>query len=81
MNIGQLIEKLQAFPADLPVLVDGYEGGLTEAKDPVVKSVVFNCRESDYYGPHEEEEYWDPEFDAPGTIRDARQAVVLYRCL
>lgn len=30
MNVGQLIDLLSGFPSDLPVVVDGYEGGLTE---------------------------------------------------
>lgn len=30
MNVGQLIDLLSGFPDRLPVVVDGYEGGLTE---------------------------------------------------
>lgn len=30
LNVGQLIDLLSGLPSDLPVVVDGYEGGLTE---------------------------------------------------
>lgn len=81
MNIRELIEQLQAFPPDMPVLVDGYEGGLTEAQPPVVESVVFNYRKHrSYSGAHEEEKYTlDPVCDEPGTVRDIRDAVIISR--
>lgn len=80
MNIRELIEQLQAFPPDTPVLVDGYEGGLIEAQSPIMEPVVFNYRNANYAGPHEPVEYTiDPEFDEPGTVRDIRNAVILSR--
>ncbi len=30
LNVGQLIDLLSGFPSDLAVVVDGYEGGVTE---------------------------------------------------
>lgn len=80
MNIRELIEQLQAFPPDMPVLVDGYEGGLNDAQPPAKQSVVFNYRKSYHEGPHEEARYTrDSEGDVDGTVRDIRDAVIISR--
>lgn len=34
MNVGALIKHLQAFDPELPVMVDGYEGGLDQPREP-----------------------------------------------
>ena len=57
MTVGELIEKLRAYPEDMRVVVDGYEGGYS---DPIVAigGVVFNdspSRNSEWwYGQHGE---------------------------
>ena len=56
MTVKELIEKLEVFEKDLPVLLDGYEGGLSEICEAKEISVDFNKNKEDYYGPHEESE-------------------------
>ena len=54
MTVSELIKNLQNYPADMPVLTLGYEGGYndTELK---TEEIVFNFSKNDawYYGPHE----------------------------
>lgn len=76
MNIRELIEQLQAFPPDTPVLVDSYESGLIEAQSPIMEPVVFNYRNANYAGPHESVEY---VIDYPDKVHDIRNAVILAR--
>jgi hypothetical protein len=40
MTVKELIEKLQQFPADCPVVLDGYEDGYNEATDIRTKTVA-----------------------------------------
>uniref|UniRef100_A0A6M3IDP6 Uncharacterized protein n=1 Tax=viral metagenome TaxID=1070528 RepID=A0A6M3IDP6_9ZZZZ len=40
MTVGELIETLRNFPADMPVLVNGYGGGFDEPDAPLIKRVV-----------------------------------------
>lgn len=53
MKVKELIEKLQTFDPEILVMVDGYEGGLSDAKDPVECKVVLDYHEHSYYGKHE----------------------------
>ena len=40
MTVKELIEKLQQFPADCPVVLDGYEDGYNEATDIRRKTIA-----------------------------------------
>jgi len=53
MKVSELIEKLQALDPDLRVVVDGYEGGVTDASHITVLEIALNFNEEWYYGPHE----------------------------
>lgn len=56
MNVGELIEKLQKVPAHLPVMVDGYEGGLQDLECVIHTRVILNQwgNVPSLFGPHEE---------------------------
>lgn len=68
MTVSELIENLQNYPADMPVLTLGYEGGLN---DIYIKSdtVVFNMNSKDtwYYGPHDYAGYDNNDDPKSGT--------------
>ena len=53
-TVKQLIEKLNALPADALALVDGYEGGFADIGTIKKNSVALNVHKEDYYGPHEQ---------------------------
>lgn len=55
MTVGELIAKLQTFDPALPVMVDGYEGGVDYPRiAEEVNSVVLNQQTDWFYGRHEE---------------------------
>lgn len=55
MTVGELIAKLQTFDPALPVMVDGYEGGVDYPRvTEEVKNVVLNQQSDWFYGRHEE---------------------------
>ncbi|NJL76717.1 MAG: hypothetical protein HC892_18535 [Saprospiraceae bacterium] len=51
-TVGELIEILQQYPHDMPVLVSGYENGYENFYQPFVKKVI--------HLP--ENPYWDGQF-------------------
>lgn len=62
MRISDLIERLQQFPPDLDVLVEGYETGFDAIHSLKVCAVERNATAED----------WDGEFEeAPGTSQKA----------
>ena len=57
MTVAELIAQLQQYPAHMPVLVEGYEGGYNDVT-PSRLSVQeiqrdVNPEEEWYYGPHD----------------------------
>jgi hypothetical protein len=58
-TVGELIEILQQYPQDMPVVVSGYENGYENFYQPFVKKVI--------HLP--ENPYWDGQFqpDDNGT--------------
>lgn len=55
MKVKDLIEKLQKFDPELPVMVDGYEGGIGELKEPREVIAVLNYYKIlNHFGPHQE---------------------------
>lgn len=56
MTVRELIERLTTFPPELPVLLDGYEGGLTPAREVEAIRYVPDFHESGWMGPHERAE-------------------------
>ena len=55
MNVKELRELLAHYPDDMPVMVDGYEGGLCDLDaDRIESAPVFtNVNRESYYGAHE----------------------------
>jgi hypothetical protein len=53
MTIKELIEKLQSLDQELPVFIDGYEGGCNDLTDLVNIEVVRDVNTEWYYGSHE----------------------------
>ena len=51
-TVGELIEILQQYPADMPVLVSGYENGYENFYQPFVKKVIHQPKNP----------YWDGQF-------------------
>ncbi len=56
MTIKELKEKLNSYPDNLSVLVDGYEGGFSEISEIKKTKVKLNIHTESYYGPHEKKE-------------------------
>ncbi len=53
MTAKQLIEILESFDPNTPVMVDGYEGGVGEPAAATYIGVQIDVNGEDYYGPHE----------------------------
>jgi hypothetical protein len=67
MNVEQLIAELQKLPKHLPIVVDGYEGGVEEllsvTKVSIKRDIYGGMDKTPWdYGPHHVEPYGaDPE--------------------
>lgn len=61
MTIKELKEKLNSYPDNLRVLVDGYEGGFSEISEVKKTKVRLNVHTESYYGPHDDTENADTE--------------------
>lgn len=83
MTISELIAKLSSLPPDLPVLVDGYEGGAKEPARVTVGDFIADKNPLGYCGPHEEigpgESGQDDREDANAEGRIIFQAVIISR--
>lgn len=55
LTVKDLIQKLSNFPSDLRVLVEGYEGGLSDILNIKQVQVALNQHKEDWLGPHEED--------------------------
>ena len=55
MNVGELIQLLNDYPADLRVMVDGYEDGYDDLEPGCVRvrEMRLNVNKKWYYGRHE----------------------------
>ena len=72
MTIAELQELLATYPQDLPVMVDGYEGGYDDAAAERIatKEVRLEVNPEWYYGRHdgpeiESVEFRDANYDGP----------------
>lgn len=54
MTVEQLINELEKFPKNLPVLVNGYECGYCDISKVVPTKVKLNVHIEDFNGPHDE---------------------------
>lgn len=69
-TVGQLIEILQTFPSDLPVLTSGYESGFENFYPPKIAALIHQP----------ENKYYEGEFqDADEKDTNTFQAVILQR--
>lgn len=80
MNVAELIEILKAFPADLEVVVEGYETGLDPIHQVKAADITSNPGLSVWDGKHGFQE-WDGEYamfgEIPGHTENPRQAVAI----
>jgi hypothetical protein len=53
MTVKELIEKLQSLDPELPIFVNGYEGGCDDLTDIKEIEVVKDVNKEWYYGAHE----------------------------
>jgi hypothetical protein len=54
MTVQELIEKLQTFDPNMLVVVDGYEGGVSEAEHVSVADIILDYNKDQWYcGKHE----------------------------
>lgn len=71
-TVRELIERLKAFPSDLPVLVSGYESGYDNFYEPFVGHIV--------HAP--ENMYFDGEYQNPDNNgEEVVEAVLLVRVM
>ncbi len=58
MTVGELIRLLQTYPQDMPVVVDGYEGGYDDLKKDlvVVRDIRLNASKLWWEGQHRDAE-------------------------
>lgn len=60
MTVADLIERLKAFPADMPVVTDGYEGGYDDVAIPEQIDVDWNRNTTAwFFGRHSEVSDYD----------------------
>jgi hypothetical protein len=63
MNVQQLIDMLSEYPKDSMVVVNGYEGGVSEVTDASKCMLRLHVHDTWFYGEHE----IDKEGDAPAV--------------
>ena len=56
MTVAELIKVLSMAPGNQKVLVEGYEGGLSELRIKQNVLIKLNVHKEDYMGPHEKAE-------------------------
>jgi hypothetical protein len=54
VNIGELIERLKQHPADMRVVVSGYERGVADVGTIEPTPIQLNRNDAWYFGRHEE---------------------------
>ena len=59
MLIKTLIKRLEKLDGSLPVIVDGYEGGVDDVTKIKKVKMVRNVNTEWYYGKHEEVSSWN----------------------
>ena len=53
MKVKELMAWLQAMDPELRVVVDGYEGGVRDARYAELEVIALNVNDEWYYGDHE----------------------------
>ena len=65
ITVGELINLLQAFDQDLPIVIKGYEGGFDYPLDPYEIEIVTDVNVESYYGAH----------DIPSDAKEKERAI------
>ncbi|HCF2449040.1 TPA: hypothetical protein NIA45_006740 [Pseudomonas aeruginosa] len=80
MTVAELIETLKGFPADLEVVVEGYETGLDPIHQVKSAEITRNPGLGDWAGITGFQE-WDGEYalasEIPGNTENPREAVAI----
>ena len=61
MTAKELIQKLSEFPAEMNIVVPGYEGGFSDVSGAREVRIRRDANKEWYYGQHEEAEASDQE--------------------
>lgn len=61
MKVKELIEKLKEHPADMDVLVSGYEGGYDDLDSLSIIRYTRDTNDCSYCGDHDEVHDWDDD--------------------
>jgi|GEM_PF-1435694 len=69
-TVKELMEILETFPQDAPVVVSGYENGFENIRKPILKELIHKRQNPDWDGEFQPTEKGDP---------DSFQAVLLRR--
>lgn len=69
MKISELVEHLSPFDQDLPVFVDGYEGGYDESRPDLIRAAWLLPNR--HFGG--DEWYYGPYLEAPAGDSDQRR--------
>ena len=77
MTVEELVQALQNYPADMPVLVDGYEEGYDDLDQDLisVKEIRLNAGSEWWEGRHRDS--WDVRTEGSGIVK----ALVLRRLI
>ena len=68
MAVAELIEKLQQYPPEHRVFVDGYEGGIDDLTQVNHVFVKLDQHWENYYGRHEQLDPRDGTPDCEGLV-------------
>jgi hypothetical protein len=63
MKVKELIELLKEFDGNLEIVQKGYEGGYYNPVTVESINLLLYVNDEWYYGPHEEESYFDGDKD------------------
>lgn len=75
LTVADLIKKLQTLPQDLPVVLEGYEGGYNHELSFEQIEVALYVHSEDYLGNHEQPAYFTHEQKA--QVYPIEQAVCI----
>jgi hypothetical protein len=81
MTVKELVEFLNRYSPDMPVMVQGYEGGFQDVLEENIttQDIVENYRRREcFYGPHESLEVVQ-DMDSPDGVPGHKPALILGR--
>ena len=78
MTAKELIKLLQEVPEDMPIMVQGYEGGFNKPSSVYEEEVILMTERAWYYGQYEDTNGMDYK-DAANTVGKPFKALILTR--